>query len=104
MYRAYLDVGQLQSNKGGTRYRYVDKSARQLGAGSPGGGLYKVSLIRRTHEGRPYMSFKIRAYGDFGAATRVTMSTQLTIGTATGSLTADWIPKRRAWKLPLKNF
>lgn len=104
VYRVYLEPGDLQGNPAATRFRYIDKSARLLGAESVRNGLYRVSLIRQTYDGVPYMSFKVRAYGDFDAATRLTMSTQLSIGTATGSLTTDWVPKRRAWKLPLKNF
>jgi hypothetical protein len=104
VYRAYLEPGDLRGNASGTRFRYLDKSARALGAESARGGVYRVSLTRQTYNGLPHMSFKIRAYGDFDAATRLTMSTQLSIGTATGALTTDWVPKRRAWKLPLSNF
>ncbi|HET9064142.1 MAG TPA: hypothetical protein VFO62_12715, partial [Candidatus Binatia bacterium] len=104
VYRAYLEAGDLSANASGTRFSYIDKSARWLGADSARGGLYRVSLIRRTYEGQPYMSFKIRAYGDFDAATLLEMSTQLSIGTETGSLTASWVPAPRRWTLPLKNF
>lgn len=104
VYRAYLETGDLRGNSSGTRYKYLDNSARWLGSSSLRGGLYRIGLIRRSYEGRPYMSFRVIAYGDFDAATRLTMTTQLSIGTAIGSLTTDWVPKRRAWSLPLTNF
>jgi hypothetical protein len=106
IYRAFLDLGQLKGNASGTRYRFVDKTAKLLGQESPSGagGLFKVGLILRTYNNQPYVSFRVRAYGDFSFATRIVMTTQLATGTAVGSLTAPWIPNKRGWKLPLTNF
>ncbi len=104
VYRAFLGFGELTGDASGTRYRFKDKTARVLGEASPSGGLYKVSLIRRTIGGEPFMSFRVRAYGNFKAATKVTMTTQLVLGSAVGSLTADWTASKRKWKLPLIDF
>ena len=104
IYRAFLDASLLRSNANGTRYKFLDKTAKQLGQSGIAGGLYKVGLIRRDFDGVPYVTFRIRAYGDFKFATKVQMTTQVSVGTATGALTADWTPVTGAWKLPLSEF
>jgi hypothetical protein len=104
IYRAFVDPSQLKPNSKQTRYSFLDKTAKLLGQSGVAGGVYKISLIRRDFSGVPYVTFRIRAYGDFKFATKVSMNTQFSAGTATGALTADWTPMRRGWKLPLSQF
>ena len=104
IYRAFVDPVQLVPNSKGTRYSFRDKTAKLLGQAGIGDGIYKIGLIRREFDGVPYVTFRIRAYGDFKFATKVLMTTQLSVGTATGSLTAGWTPMSRGWKLPLTEF
>ena len=72
------------------------------------GITFKISNERgqlyRDFSGVPYVTFRVRAYGDFKFATKVKMTTQVSAGTATGGLTVDWVPMSRGWKLPLSLF
>ena len=104
IYRAYLPGYLVKTNKNGSRYSFLDKTARLIGGASTADGLYKVSLIRRDFSGVPYVTFRVRAYGNFKFATKVEMTTQVSAGTATGGLTVDWVPMSRGWKLPLSLF
>lgn len=104
IYRAFVDPSQLKPNSKQTRYSFRDRTAKLLGQAGVAGGIYKIGLIRRDFSGVPYVTFRIRAYGDFKFATKVTMNTQFSAGNATGGLTADWTPMRRGWKLPLSEF
>jgi hypothetical protein len=104
IYRAFLPPYLFKTNTKASRYTFLDKTARQLGPWGLADGLYKVSLIKRDFSGVPYVTFRVRAYGDFKFATKVNMSTQISAGTATGGLTVDWVPMSRGWKLPLSLF
>jgi hypothetical protein len=104
IYRAYLPPYLITANSSGTRYAFLDKAARTDGAESTANGLYRVTLIRRNFSDGAYVTFKIKAYNDFTFATRVNMTTQVSVGTATGGLTVDWTPIRHGWKLPLSSF
>jgi len=103
-YRIFLEETQFTVNRRGTGFRFLDKSSRDLGESSPSSGVYKVSLKQRNYSGVPYVSFKIVAYGDFGGATDVEMTTQLAAGSAIGGLTAEWSARYGVWRLDSRNF
>ena len=104
IYRTIVPPGILVSNKNGKRYKFKDKTASTLGPDSFVDGIAKFSFIKRSYEGLPHATFRIRVFGDFLAATKVTMTSQISVGTATASLTSNWKPKRKKWKLPLNDF
>jgi len=103
-YRSILGWGVFNGRLGGRRFSFRDKSAKELGNLSPSGGLYHVSLIRRSFKGIPFLCFRVRIYGDFSKATRPVMTSQISVGTETGSLTAEWTARPRAWTLVQKDF
>ena len=103
-YRAIVAPGVLDPNRNGRRYKFKDKTASLLGPDSPVDCIAKLSFILRDFEGVPHATFRIHAYGNFSAATKVTMTSQISVGTTAASLTADWTPKRKKWKLILTDF
>ena len=103
-YRAIVPPGTLKSNRNGTRFKFKDKTASLFGPDSLVDGIAKLSFILRKISGVPHATFRIQAYGDFSAATKVTMTSQISVGTAAASLTADWTAKRKRWKLAVTNF
>jgi hypothetical protein len=54
----------------------------------------------RVVDGVSYLTFKLKAYGDFSSATLPCMTTQVTVGDDLASLRADWtLRKAGAWWL-----
>ncbi|HXC49429.1 MAG TPA: hypothetical protein VN634_00975 [Candidatus Limnocylindrales bacterium] len=105
IYRASLGVGDLDPNAtGGGRYSFRDLSARFLGEASSREGLWKVSVEVKPVKGMSYVVFRVRAYGDFSAATLRTMTTQVTVGSEVASLTAEWKALPWRWVLRLRDF
>ena len=76
----------------------------------PGGtcaakGLYQMSLRYRLIENVPYLTFRVKAYGDLSLATESCMTTQFTTGDAAGALQADWTKRKsRAWLLRVGDY
>lgn len=103
IYVATLGAGDLTAVKG-KRFRFRDKDARHLGSSSARNGLGMVSLLLKSIRGEPYISFRVRAYGDFSSATHRVMSSQITIGGEVGSLTEEWTAKPRRWILRQRDF
>jgi len=87
-----------------TRYKFVDKSARTLGAGSTRNGIFRVSMRFRKVEGQPSFTVKLKIFSYFTDATEAQMTTQWYGVDGIGYLTADWTKTNRGWKLTLENF
>ncbi len=83
------------------RYRYRDKTAVSgVDPVGPAAGLYQLSMGFREIDGLSWLTFKIKAYGDFTEATESCMTSQITIGDDLGALRADWtLRKAGAWWL-----
>jgi hypothetical protein len=59
-------------------------------------------MIRR--QGFEFVTFKVKAYGDFALATEPEMTLQIVVGDDAAFLTATWTQTRRGWKLTQSNF
>lgn len=102
---AALEAGDLEGSAAdATRFKFRDKAARQLGQASARGGLESVRVEYRELDGVPILAFRIRAYGDFAAATDRRMTTQISVGGEVGSLNAEWSAKKRKWLLRQSDF
>jgi len=104
VYRASLDEDDLRGGIAGRRFRFRDSQAPYLGNRSAKGGLERVWVRTRKFEGVRYLVFTVRAYGDFSKANHRLMTTELSIGTEVGFLTAEWTATPRGWLLHQKNF
>jgi len=97
-------------------YFFKDKSAKQLGADSPSGGMFKASMRFRRVLGTDSYTFKLRIYGDFsggdpalsGDVAELSLITTLVYGVSPGSsvgfLKANWNRTRRGWTLRLSDL
>ncbi len=102
---AELVAGDLEGNAAdASRFQFRDREARRLGQASARGGLETVRLAYRQRNGESILAFRIRAYGDFTAATDRRMTTQIVVGGEVGSLTAEWSAKKRKWILRQSDF
>lgn len=99
---AALEPGALKRK--GAFFSYVDADARALGNASPSGGLAAVRLRLRAVDGVPNVTFRIQAWGDLAGATRRVMTSQIAIGSESGTLTAEWKAKPKKWLLHQKDF
>ena len=83
------------------RFSFRDKSAvTGVDPVGPHAGLAQLVMGFRTYDGVSYLTFKLKAYGDFSAATTSCMTTQVTIGDDLGALRADWTLRNSgAWWL-----
>ncbi|MCG8671346.1 MAG: hypothetical protein MI867_18210, partial [Pseudomonadales bacterium] len=84
-------------------FAFSDQSAKGLGGGVRD-GLYRVFIRFRTVKGRPNYVFRVKAYGDFSAATEAAMITQLISGNDTAAVAAEWTPTNRGWLLRETGF
>jgi hypothetical protein len=84
-----------------TRFSYKDKTATSgVDPVGPHAGLAQLGMGFRVIEGVSYLTFKIKAYGNFSSATVPCMTTQVTIGDDVSALKADWtLRKAGAWWL-----
>jgi hypothetical protein len=92
VYRAELPGSALVAR---TQRAYVfkDKTARD----GPGlyDGIYALKITRRETS----FTFRLRAYGDLRAATEARMTTEIVLGNDSTSLTAEWLPIKKGWRL-----
>jgi hypothetical protein len=95
IYQANLLPGDLL--QAGTRYSFKDPGARQ-GTGQRD-GLYQVTVKQRVKNSQLDYSFKIRAYGDFSAATEPLMMLQVKFGGDGAINLGEWQQAKRGWKL-----
>ena len=99
IYRAELHPSLLQSD--GRRYRYYasdhDSVARN-------GGISKLTIQRRMYGGEVGYAFRVRAHGDFSAATLALMTTQVYFGDDVGYVTASWTGEPGRWVLHQKDY
>lgn len=84
-----------------SRFKYKDKTAvTGVDPVGPHAGLAQVAMRFRVIDGVSYLTFKLKAYGDFSSATLPCMTTQVTVGDDLSSLRADWtLRKAGAWWL-----
>jgi len=84
-----------------TRFSFKDKTAvTGVDPVGPHAGLAQLYMQFRVIEGVSYLTFKIKAYGDFSEATLPCMTTQVTVGDDLAALRADWtLRKAGAWWL-----
>jgi len=104
LYQAELPPGSFIPRSHG-RYRYKDKTANTgVDPVGPHAGLYQLSLRFVVDGGDPYLSFKVKAFGDFTLATVPCMTTQVTSGSTTAGLRTDWTEKPRGWILRVSDY
>ena len=63
-----------------------------------GGSIYRATLKPSQIRGVDYVTFRLRAYADFSAATESIMTTGIVVGNDVGSLTTEWTPTRDGWR------
>jgi hypothetical protein len=97
IYQVKLGWGDLIGRPGGRAFKFIDNYAKALGEGSPSGGISRLRVLLKLYEGVPYVSFKIKAYGDFSDATLPDMTAEFSTGVAAGSLTATWDAEPAKW-------
>ena len=99
VYHGTLAAGELHRKVGGKgRYVFRDNAARNGGPGDAD-GLYRVGTRVLESDGVNWLHFRIKAYGDFSAATVAKMTTQVIAGDDVGALTAEWKQIRDGWML-----
>jgi hypothetical protein len=77
-------------------YYYTDRTEKK---GGQRDGLARVKVKFRTRNGRLWMAFRIRAYGDLSLATEPRMGVQVHLtGTEVGFNQGDWLPTSRGWE------
>ncbi len=103
IYQGTIVPGEFKRKVNGKgRYVFRDRAART--GGGDADGIYRVSLREKIHNGSVYVYFRLRAFGDFSAATVPTMTTQIAVGTHTGTITADWRETGYGWLLRQGDF
>jgi hypothetical protein len=104
IYRGTLVPTQMQAvnPKRPGRYRFKDKEAKNFRGDAD--GLYRVAVKIQQRKGETWCRFKFHAYADLSAATVPLMTTQITAGTAKGTLTAEWKRTNNGWFLRDKIF
>lgn len=100
VYIQELPPGNLepQSAAQNNRFGFKNRFARD------NGGFEKVSVRVRDYSGITYLVFKVRAYGDFSAATEALMTTVFVMGDDIGTLRARWTQTNKGWRLRRKDF
>ena len=104
IYEAFLSPGDLKPRRGSSRKRHLFKDSEAARGGGTRAGLAKVTTRERVIRGQEFVTFKIRAYGDFSAATEPRMTTQIFGVQGNAVLTADWKRKNWGWALRLRDF
>ena len=100
IYSATLGPNDLV-DRGRNRYLFKDKTAK-IGPGFRN-GLASVSVRIRKIAGQWLYTFRLKAYGDFSAATEPFMTTQIIAGDYVGILPVNWTPTRRGWILRVRD-
>jgi hypothetical protein len=104
IYQATLVGGQLDKMINGKgRYVFRDRTARR-GEGGDADGIYRITMRIAKHSGVDFVAFRLRAYGDFSAATEPRMTTQIMAGDNVGALTVGWTRTRQGWILRQSDF
>lgn len=83
-------------------YRFRDPGAR-YGAGTRG-GLYQVVTRFREYADGWYYTVHILAFADLSRATEPRMTVIFNDVDGMAAVTADWVPTRFGWRLPLNRF
>jgi hypothetical protein len=87
-------VGTLRRS-GFTVYSFRDPTAKEGGIRD---GLGAVKLLFRTVRGRLNLLVRVKAFGDFSAASDPRMSIQIDAGSVGGYNEGDWTPITRGWR------
>ena len=104
IYQGTLVPGEFKRKVNGKgRFVFRDRDARANGQGDAD-GIYRVSLRERFEQGHVYVYFRLRAFGDFAAATVPTMTLQVAAGDHVGTITADWRKTGYGWVLKQRDF
>ena len=104
IYQGTLVGGELDKMINGKgRYVFRDRSARRDGVGDAD-GIYRVTMRVMKKEGVDFVSFRLRAYGDFSRATLSLMTTQIMAGDNVGALTTYWNRNGQGWVLRQSDF
>jgi hypothetical protein len=101
IYKATLLPGDLVSIPN-HYYRFRDRSARD-GNGIRS-GLYRVTTRFRKYRDGWYYTVYVLAFADLSAATHPLMTVIFSQVDGTAALSADWLPTRSGWRLPLDRF
>ena len=101
IFSAELFPGDLIERRAGS-YFFIDREAKD---GVPlRSGLYRVRVRIRETRGQLFYHFNVKAYGDFSAADKPFMATQLTGVDSTACLAREWDQKAKGWILKNSAF
>jgi hypothetical protein len=101
IYQASLFPGDLVPQPN-LYYRFSDRAARR-GAGERSGLFQVITRFRKYRDGW-YYTMRIMAYADLSSATEPRMTVAFPELPRMPSVTADWVPTRYGWRLPLDHF
>jgi hypothetical protein len=104
VFRGTLVPAQMQAVGSGRspRYRFKDREAKKYRGDAD--GIHRAVVKFQTRKGQVWCRFKVKAYADLSAATVPLMTTQVAVGEAKGTLTAQWTQTSHGWKLRDKLF
>jgi hypothetical protein len=101
IYSASLAPGDLVARPN-FYYRFTDPSARD-GTGLRS-GLYQVTTRFRKYRDGWYYTVYVIAFADLSAATEPYMTVVFSRIDGSAALSAEWLPTRSGWRLPLDRF
>jgi cysteine-rich repeat protein len=91
IFAARLLPGQMIAK--GKGFAYKDKAAKTVG------GLSLARLKYKIVKGEVNLNFKVKAYGNFSAATEPLMAIRIRVGTQAGFHEAEWELRKKGWML-----
>ncbi len=100
VYTGFVRGSDIQAHPKGKKFKFRDRGARR-GRGFRDGIYYLV--IKYKPNANKY-AFRLRAFGDFSAATVAEMTTHVVIGNDGASITAPWRKVRHGWFLSRHEF
>ena len=102
IYSGSLLAGDLQPTRpGGTRFKWVDLSAKTTGGVRDGIAVVKTAF--KSRGGVSSYTFRVKIYADFSAADEPLMTYQIGGLNGSAKLTALWEPRSRGWLLRIRD-
>jgi hypothetical protein len=83
-------------------YRFRDPDARY--GGGMRGGIYQILTRFREYSDGWYYTVRIMAFSDLSLATEPRMTVLFYEVDGDAAITADWVPTKFGWRLPLNRF
>ena len=98
-----LHAGDLKARASSSK-RFVYRDHDASSGNGARDGIYMVATRFRRISGALSYQIRVKAYGDFSAATLPLMTIQVSGVDAVASNTSQWKRTRRGWTLPLRLF